>query len=262
MTTGCSNLLYFPTHVEHYDPKQLGLVPENVEIVVSGDTKVHGWYFKSKKKSKGVLVFFHGNAQNLTSHYVSLSWILKEGYDYFIWDYQGYGKSQGEPSPKNTVEDGKTIIRYVYNRNKNLPLYVFAQSLGGAIAMRSVVDLKKEIPIRALIVDSTFQSYQAAGRSILSKHWLTWLFQPFAYVLLSDKYAPEDRIGEISPTPMLVMHGTKDQVVDYKFGEEIFEDAKDPKKFISIKDGMHIDSFWGHEAAKTRKEFLEFLAKY
>ncbi len=263
LLTGCSSLLYYPTKVVHYEPAQLGLVPIENEMEVDPGVKIHGWYLKSKAKNpKGVFVFFHGNAQNLTSHYVSLSWVLKEGYDYYIWDYRSYGKSSGEPSPQNTVSDGKEIIRYIYNKNPKLPLYVFAQSLGGIIAMRAVIDLKGEIPIKAMIVDSTAQSYQSVGRDILSKHWLTWIFQPLSYVLISDKYAPEDRVGEISPIPLLVIHGTKDQVISYKFGEEIFKDAKDPKEFISIENGTHIDSFWGRGADVTRKKFLEFVQKY
>ncbi|MES2767613.1 MAG: alpha/beta fold hydrolase [Bdellovibrionota bacterium] len=260
---GCSSLLYYPTKVVHYEPAQLGLVPIENEMEVDLGVKIHGWYLKSKAKNpKGVLVFFHGNAQNLTSHYISLSWILKEGYDYYIWDYRSYGKSSGEPSPQNTVSDGKEIIKYIYNKNPKLPLYVFAQSLGGIIAMRAVIDLKGEIPIKAMIVDSTAQSYQSVGRDILSKHWLTWIFQPLSYVLISDKYAPEDRVGEISPIPLLVIHGTKDQVISYKFGEEIFKDAKDPKEFISIENGTHIDSFWGKGAEIARKKFLDFVQKY
>lgn len=245
----------------HYDPAQLSLVPEDIEIEVEPNTRIHGWYLKSKKP-KGVIVFFHGNAQNLTSHYVTLSWILKENYDYFIWDYQGYGKSQGKPSPKNTVENGRSVIKYIYNRNPKLPLYVFAQSLGGAIAMRSVIDLKNEIPIKALIVDSTFQSYQSVGSDVLSKSWITWFFQPLSYLVLSDKYSPEDKIDQISPIPLMVIHGTHDGIVNYKFGEEIYKDAKDPKEFVSIENGNHIDSFWGPHAEKIRKKFLDYLNQY
>lgn len=259
---GCSSLLYHPTKVMHYDPAQLGLAPEDLEIETSAGVKIHGWYFKAKDKNpKGVIVFFHGNAQNLTSHYVSLSWVLKEGYDYFIWDYRGYGKTLGESTPENTVSDGKAVIRFIHKKNPPLPLFVFAQSLGGVIAMRSVVDLKGEVPIRALIVDSTFQSYQSVGRDILSKSWITWIFQPLSYVFLSDKYSAEDRVGEISPIPFLVMHGTSDQVINFKFGKELFLEAREPKELWVIKDGQHIDSFWGKSAELTRKKFIEFISK-
>ncbi len=261
--SGCSNLLYHPTHVVHYEPSQLKLSPEDIEIEVDNDIRVHGWYLKTDfKKPKGVIVFFHGNAQNITSHYVSLSWVLKEGYDYFIWDYRSYGKSHGNPTPQNTVEDGKKIIQFIYERNPNLPLFVFAQSLGGAVAMRAVVDLQGSIPIRALIVDSTFQSYQSVARDLLSRGWLTWIIQPLAYLVMSDKYAPEGKIDRISPIPLMVIHGTSDQVISYKFGEEVFKEAKDPKEFVRIENGQHIDSFWNSTAADTRKKFLEFLKKY
>jgi alpha-beta hydrolase superfamily lysophospholipase len=263
MCSGCSSLLYHPTHVLHYDPKQLGLEPEELAIEVAPKTQVYGWYFKSPfKKPKGVIVFFHGNAENLTSHYVSLSWILKEGYDFFIWDYRGYGKSEGTPNPQNTVEDGKTIIKYIYNKNPKLPLFVFAQSLGGNIAMRAVIDLKGEVPIKSLMVESTFESYQSEGRDLLSQHWITWILQPLSYVLLSDKYAAEAKVDQISPIPLLIIHGNKDRVVNYKFGQEIFKHAKEPKEFWTVEDGVHINSFWGPHAQEFRKKFIEYLSRF
>jgi alpha-beta hydrolase superfamily lysophospholipase len=259
--SGCSGLLYHPTHIVHYEPKQLKLELD-VEIEVEPNVKVHGWYLKSQtKKPKGVIVFFHGNAENITSHYVSLSWILKEGYDYFIWDYRGYGKSQGKPSPQNTVHDGIIVIKHIYNQNPKLPLFVFAQSLGGAIAMRSVIDLNGEVPIRGLAVDSTFQSYQGVAREVLSRGWITWLFQPLAYITLSDKFAPAGKIDRISPIPFMVIHGTEDTVVKYKFGEEVFKDAQEPKEFLKIEGGHHIDAFWNKNSEEHRKKFLSFLNK-
>lgn len=257
--SGCSSLLYHPTQVLHYEPKQLNLKPEDIFIQVDPSITLHGWYFKSETKPKGVIVFFHGNAQNLTSHYVNLSWIVKEGFDYFIWDYRSYGQSTGEPSPKNTVEDGVRVIQHLYSKNPKLPLFVLGQSLGGAVAMRSVVELGGQIPIRAVIADSTFQSYQSVGRSVLSKHWLTWLFQPLVYLVLSDKYAPEGKVSQISPIPLLVIHGKKDPVIDYKFGLELFEDAAEPKQFLSVEEGTHISGFWASNRDEVRKEFLEFL---
>ncbi len=261
LLSGCSSLLYHPTQVQYYDPAELDLQPENIVVNVNENIQLHGWYFKSKKP-KAVIVFFHGNAQNLTSHFINLSWVVKENYDYFIWDYRSYGQSTGEPSPKNTVEDGMLIIRSIHERNPNLPLFVLGQSLGGAVAMRSVIELANEVPIKGVIADSTFQSYQSVGRNVLSRHWLTWLFQPFVYIALSDKYAPSGEVHKISPIPILVIHGKEDPIIDYKFGEEIFKDAREPKQFLRVETGGHINSFWGESRDDVRKQFLSFLEKF
>ncbi len=247
-----------------YPPERLGVHPQEKSIEVEKGIVIHGWYFSSthgaRQKAKGLIIFFHGNAQNLTSHYANLVWILKNGYDFFIWDYRGYGKSNGEPTPQNTVQDGIQIIKTLAQEDPQLPLIIFGQSLGGAIAMSAVIRLQHQIPIAAVVIDSSFASYKAAARSVLSQRWITWLFQPLTYIVLSDTYAPNGYIQEISPTPLLVMHGNLDQIIDYKLGMDIFKQAKEPKEFWTIENGQHIDSFWNHGKSYQEK-FLKYLDK-
>lgn len=263
--TGCSSLLYYPTRHEHLNPARLGLYPDRVWFPSEDGYRLHGWYFRNKAKAapKAVIVFFHGNAQNISTHFGTLLWLLDSPYDYFIFDYRGYGRSEGTPSPKGTVLDGKAAIRWVRHRNRmegidGTPIVVFGQSLGGAIAMRSVIDLKGEIPLRLVVADSTFLSYRSVARGILASHWLTWPLQPLAWLLLSDKYAPGDEVAEISPVPLLVIHGRQDQVVGYEQGEEVFAEAREPKEFWTIPDGRHTDAFWKKDPL-YRTEFLKVL---
>jgi fermentation-respiration switch protein FrsA (DUF1100 family) len=235
---GCSSFLYQPTRWLHVDPAQIHLEPEQISLVTSDRVNLRGWYFHGTAETpKALIVFFHGNAENLTSHYL---------FDYFIFDYRGYGLSDGEPSPEGTIEDGRTALRWAEKRAESfaprkVPLVVFGQSLGGAIALRTVIEMKKEIPISLVMVDSTFASYEEAGRSVLRQHWLTWPLQPFADLTLSDEYAPGARISEISPIPLIVMHGDADSVINYSLGVEVYEDAKPPKEFWRVVGGHHID---------------------
>ena len=263
---GCTSVLYQPSQQKIIDPSDYKISYEDVAFSSTDGTKLHGWYFKSPQIGQpgkpaaphAQLVFFHGNGQNLSSHFTTLTWILSHGYDFFIFDYQGYGESDGSPSPEGTVHDGMAAIRYAHQRNPNVPLIVFAQSLGGAIAVRALSELKGEVPVKLVVLDSTFLSYQSEGRSILSQSWVTWLFQPLAYVLLNDSWAPGDRVTQISPVPLLVMHGDKDKVVDYSLGLDLFARAHEPKEFWKIDDGGHIDAFWGHKGI-YRTKFLEKL---
>jgi fermentation-respiration switch protein FrsA (DUF1100 family) len=263
---GCSSVLYHPSHQKFIDPEKNGISHEEVSFMSTDGTKLHGWYFKSPvvgkpgapKAPRAQFVFFHGNGENMTTHFASLAWILPFGYDYFIFDYRGYGISEGDPTPEGTVRDGMAAIRYAHQRNPNVPLIVFAQSLGGPIAMRSLIELKREVPIKWVVLDSTFLSYDSEGRSVLSKSWITWLFQPLPYLLLSDAWAPGDRVSEISPTPILVMHGDKDRTVDYSLGVDLFTHAREPKEFWKIEGGQHIDAFWEHKGI-YRTKFLDRL---
>lgn len=257
---GCSHLLYYPTTELHVHPHTVGLHQEDVWFQTADGTKINGWYFKNKsgKKPKGLVVFFHGNAENLSSHYLSLIWIIDFQYDLFIFDYRGYGRSEGEPSPRGTLEDGKAALVWAKQKSDGVPLIVYGQSLGGAVALRSVLDLKNQVDVALVVADSTFHSYQDVASEAFSKHAVTWLFQPLCYLLLSDKYAPDKRVSEISPTPLLVIHGDADTAVDYSLGETIYNLAKEPKEFWRIPGGRHIATFF-EDRGRYRKKFLNKL---
>ncbi len=263
MLGGCSRLLYYPSdqYLHPADFKKAKLQPPEEVLFSSWDsTPLYGWYFKNKTRKipRGLIVFFHGNASNISGHFPALYWILNQGYDYFIFDYEGYGKSQGKPSPRATINDGKAALCWAALHHPSVPLIVFGQSLGGAVALRTVSEVKDRIPIAYLAVDSTFSSYRAAARGVLAHHWLTWILQPIVYAVISDRYAPKGHIAEISPIPLLVLHGDQDQTVDFKLGKKVYELAKPPKEFIRVVGGRHIDAFWGHEGW-YRREFIKQL---
>jgi fermentation-respiration switch protein FrsA (DUF1100 family) len=253
--SGCSHLLYYPKKVAFTYPGAFkGVKPQDVEIPTPDGSKLHAWYFKTnkRKRAKATLLFFHGNAENLTTHFSTLYWILEYGYDFVIFDYRGYGKTEGQPNPENTVKDGVTFLRWAKKRFRSSPLVVFAQSLGGAIALRSVVETGDEIPLRLVVVDSTFYSYQEIGRTILARTWLLWPFQWLSYLVLSDRWAPGRRIDQISPVPLVIMHGTNDSIVDYGFGRRIHELAEEPKEFWHVEGGYHTDALWKHDGQFRR----------
>ncbi len=265
--SGCSSLLYYPSRNLFFDPAKLPNHPRDVGFMSEDGTHLTGWYFRASEKSlegkppKGVLLFFHGNAENVSSHFTALYWILEKGYDFFIFDYRGYGRSGGEPSPKGTVEDGRAALRWLAaNKPEGVPIIIFGQSLGGAVALRVAGDLKDEVDFKKIAVDSTFHSYRSVARKALSKHWLTWLFQPLAFVVMSDRYGPADAIPTLAPRPFLVIHGTNDRSVDFSLGEKVFELAAEPKTFWRIEGGGHIDAL-SRDLQGSRAKFLEWLAR-
>jgi len=180
--------------------------------------------------------------------------VLKEGYDFFIFDYRGYGLSKGKPSPRGTVADGEAALRLIRARYAAIPLIIFGQSLGGAVALRNAVDLKSEIAAKAVIIESSFASYQVVGRRALAERILGWPFQWLPWLVLSDQFAPEGEIQKISPTPLLVLHAEEDPVVPFRCGEEIYEQALPPKDFWKIPGKGHANAYFSsgsHYRAQT-----------
>lgn len=244
VASGCSSMLYYPTRIEHVDRARLPIKPIDLEFPSEDGLKIHAWQFKSPKPSKCVILQFHGNGQNLSTHFYSLYWLLDRGFDYMIFDYHGYGSSEGSPSPKATVEDGHAALRKIHELYPDKKIVVVAQSLGGAVGLRTVADLKNEVPVSFVFADSTFASYRSVARSTLSRSWLTWLFQPIGWLVMNDEYAPKAKLGELAPIPLVVIHSDADNQVDISMGRDVFERASEPKEFWAIPGGRHIDSFY------------------
>ena len=257
LLSGCSSLLYYPSREELVDRKKMPTKPIDLTFASEDGAKLHAWQFNAKGTPSGCVVLqFHGNAQNMTSHFQSLYWLLDHGIDYLTFDYHGYGSSEGEPSPKATVEDGHAALRKIHVLYPNKKIVVIAQSLGGDIGLRSVLDVKNEIPIAMVFADSTFASYRSVARSTLARGWLTWLFQPIGWLVMSDEYAPKSKLGEMKPIPLVVIHGTADRTVDVSMGRDVFDRASEPKEFWEIPGGVHTDAFF---RPHIRERFLSKL---
>ncbi len=257
---GCSGLFYYPDNKSlFYDPEAAGYAPENIFFTDVAQRMLHGWWFPAKKSpAKATIIFFHGNAENLTSHFLQLAWISAENYNLFIFDYPGFGRSEGKPTPKNCLESGYAAVDWVSkHKAKDDPIIIYGQSVGGIIALRTAMDKKSEINLKLVVADSTFDSFQQIARVKLSHHWLTWPMQPLSYIFLSDRWAPEN-LELLSPVPVLVIHGEKDKIVEPILGAIIFEKLAEPKTIWKIPEGRHIDVFWGHEY-KYRSKFLTFI---
>ncbi len=262
--SGCSHLFYHPTDLMYVaNPEKLESIRKEVSFTSSDGTPLAGWFLPARKTPrKGLVVQFHGNAQNMTSHFNSVYWLGDEGYDVFTFDYRGYGISEGKPSQEGLNRDALAAIAWAATQSpgtsRNVVLY--GQSLGGAVLLRAFQDVPAEqrARVRAVITEGTFYSYRRMGRSMLSRSWLTFLFQPLAYVLVSDEYSPEDSVPRVSPIPLLVIHGDADPVVPYSFGEKIHAMALEPKRFLRIPGGGHLDSM-EREQGKYRKALLEFI---
>jgi alpha-beta hydrolase superfamily lysophospholipase len=223
-------------------------------------TKLHGWYFPAKTKAaKGTIIQFHGNAQNISTHVYSLLWLTEEGYNLFTWDYRGYGKSQGAAYAEGIYYDSLAALEKGVALHKSPgPLVVYGQSLGGAIAVRALLDFKNKKKINFFVHDSSFVSYQDMAKDVLQRNWFSYLLSPLAYLLISDKYSAEDMLKKID-IPTLVIVGLHDKVVPANYGMNFFKEiSSDPKWIWEIPSGEHINVFF-HGQGEYRKKFLELL---
>lgn len=244
LTTACSSIYYYPIKNQYYvEAEKLKPTPETVRFKSTDGTELEAWYFKSEtKKPKALILHFHGNAQNISTHFGFLWDSVKLGYDYFIFDYRGYGRSQGEPTPAGVVEDGISALVWAQAKaeERKIPLIVFCQSLGGAICMKSL-SYKNDVNPKALVIDSSFSSYRSEARTVAASSWILWLFQPLAWLIADNSQAPQEDLPYLKAQNFLVVHGEEDHVVDIQHGKKIFEKLPEPKEFWIIPNGVHTD---------------------
>ena len=261
--TSCSHLYYYPDSYLYYHPEKLPIRPTQYEFEDSHHRKLIGWYFRNNQntKPKAKILFFHGNAQNISSHFAGLYWILKEGYDFFIFDYPGYGGSEGEPNRDSVVEAGHSALQWLSHHDPKTPIAILGQSLGGNVALYVTAQYQNEVPVCEILVDSTFLSYPRVARTLMNNSAWTWVFQWLPYLTVSNYKSALENITKISPTPLIVMHGDQDQSVRFDNGVQVFNAAHDPKEFWKVPGGEHIDGFTGPHREEFRKKYLEALKR-
>jgi alpha-beta hydrolase superfamily lysophospholipase len=260
--TSCTSLFFQGDPYLYQHPKKLNIPFKEVSLK-SGTETLIGWhlYPKDRTKSKGLILFFHGNAQNISAHFLNIAWITKMNYEVFIFDYRGYGKSSGEAEFEGINKDALVAMEYTEAhavKNKIPKLIFYGQSLGGNILMRAMEDFHHTKNLDLLVLDSTFNSYQDMAFDKLKGFWPTFLLSPLAYILVSDSMAPT-KFESLTKYPLLIIHSKTDQVVPFKFGEYI-QQKTSGKDFWILPEARHIDVFYT-EKEKYRKIFLDFLNK-
>ncbi len=255
--SGCvSRFYYFPTNKQYYTPEEMGFRYQEFWIDSTDGVRLHAWYIPAAN-AKGTIVHFHGNAENISSHFLSLLWLVNQGFNLLTFDYRGYGQSTGTPSPRGTHDDALRILNFadslaVQDRTK---LIVYGQSLGGVIALRAVPEWKRLQHLSAVVIEGSFLSYREIGHERL-KNFCFWPVPVTAASLLDDSYNARDAVKQIAPVPLIVLHGTHDPVVPYGFGQEIYAQANRPRVLLTIQGGGHL--FWNQQAAQPYR--LKFAA--
>jgi alpha-beta hydrolase superfamily lysophospholipase len=247
----------------YFSPKEMvNAEPDNYEIAINDKVSLHAWRFKSKQPTaKAVVVQFHGNGENMTSHYVSTVWLINQGYDLFTFDYRGYGKSGGVPSFPQVVGDSIKVLEFVQAQYKDqpIPIIVYGQSLGSMIAYNTVRHTK--IKIDQMILEGGIYSLNQVSADVLSRHWVTWLFQPMGHVLMSHKYNFKKVAKDFPKIPVLILHSKPDPIIPYTQSEKIFKKLNVPTKCLKLVDEREHTNIGNVANGKYRVDILGFLEK-
>jgi len=241
---GCNHLFYHPSRDYFVEVSELPFKIKTHKVQSTDGVLLDVWVWQTSDKPEALVVQFHGNAENMSSHGFSLAWLVKKhNYALVTFDYRGYGKSSGKPSRQGLVEDGRAILSF-FDRDPvlgELDIFVVGQSLGGAVAVPALAD-KVPLNLAGVILESTFSSYREITRSKLAQFWLSWPLQmPLSY-LVSEDFSPVDYISKLS-VPVLVIHGSGDQIVPPDSSLRLYEKIESRKSFWKVENGRHLETF-------------------
>ncbi|MEH6450775.1 MAG: alpha/beta fold hydrolase [Oleispira sp.] len=264
LLSGCSSLtslFFYPQKQYLRTPADINLAYEEVNVQTSDGTELASWFLPASNESQNkkstidspIVLFLHGNAENISTHIGSVYWLPENGVNVFLLDYRGYGHSEGEPFIPAIFQDVEASLIWLRQRFPQRKIYIFGQSIGSAIATTSMALFKDEYDIAGLILDSSFTGYRDIAQHVTTSSLWTWVVWPFTW-LLPTQWDPVNYIAQVSPRPILMFHSQADGVLPYALGRELYEQAKKPKVWQESKGG-HIQTF-------NFKEYREILLHF
>jgi len=224
--------VFFPARDLYRSPASEGLAYEDVHFN-SGGNQLHGWYIPASGSQ--VVLWMHGNAGNIADRLdqaVEMKRAL--GVSSLMFDYRGYGKSEGSPSEAGLYQDAEAAFTWLTETRGVNPrdIILFGHSLGSAVSVD--LALKEGVEAGGMVMESPFTSAAGVARRM-------YFGLPVGLVM-SVKLDNIGRIGDVK-MPILVIHGVRDSVIPFAMGKKVFDAAPEPKSFLPVSGADHSDCF-------------------
>ena len=244
-----SYFIYFPDSTIQSNPSDWQLNYQEVWFETKDRIKLHGWFFPLSEGTP-VILFCHGNAGNMSHRLENIRILLQHRLSVFIFDYRGYGRSEGKPSEIGLYRDGQAAYDHMVDALGIPPerIILFGRSLGAAVA----VDLSLEKETKALIIESAFTSTRDMAKTLFLFKWIA--------PLLPTHFNNLEKITRVT-VPKLIIHGEKDKIVPFSMGQTLFRAALQPKYFLPLRKAGHNNTWSMDEITyfKTLANFAQAL---
>ena len=237
-------MIFYPMSDLYQTPDKWGLEYEDVSFTTEDQVKLHGWFLPNAE-SEYVLLFFHGNAGNISHRRDSIEIFHRLGLNVFIFDYRGYGQSEGKPTERGLYRDANAAWRYLTEEKgfDAANIILFGRSLGGAVAAK----LAAEVQARGLMLESTLSSAREFARAVFK---ILSRLVVIRYDFDTLKYIQKVNY------PVLVLHSPDDEIMPFHLGRKVYESANQPKQFVRMR-GDHNTGFF-----LSQPEYEQELARW
>lgn len=215
-----------------------------IQVKTPDGIELEGWYFLPTIKNKPTIVFFHGNGWNIGESFGNVKFLLSEGYGLLMVEYRGYAGHKGIVSEEGLYTDARTFIDWLH-ATRDIPykdMIFYGESLGSAIATKMASEYK---PAAAILV--------SGFSSMVDLAFYKYPYLPVS-LLLKDQYRNDRAVKRFS-SPVLILNGKKDHLVNFRFGQKLYKAANEPKEIKTYDDGTHTNLYTvgGHE------DIIDFL---
>lgn len=243
-----NHLIFYGEEKYESEPQAYGLVYEEIWLTLADGSEVKAWKISPppERDRQAALIFFQGNAGNMSYMLGRISVFANLGLTVLAADYPGYGESQGSPDEDNVYQTAQSLWQYAESQgfnSKNIVIYGF--SLGGGVASY----LAENHSPAALVLDSTFTKL----RDVPSTQ-MPW-FEPYFHLVLGEAFDTKDRLANIH-SPLLILHSQDDSVVPYELGQELFESYQNNYKDMATGTGDHMSFLQNQDIYGERLEKL------
>ena len=233
-----------PTRSLVATPEDINLEYENLTLITADNERINAWYIPVENQTSKTVLFFHGNAGNISHRLETIKIYNQLGFNFLIFDYRGFGESTGKPTEEGTYIDADTVWQHLIEQKKLNPeeIILVGRSLGGGVA----AELAKKVRPAMLVLESTFTSMT----EVSAKHYP---FMP-TKLIVKHEYETNLKLKDIH-CPIVFAHSTNDEVIPFEHSQRNFAAANEPKQFITLRGGH------GSGFLLTKKDYLSGLKK-
>lgn len=243
-------LTYYPEKKVSLTPETLGIAFEDVTLNAADGLSISGWYVQAADANDSFTVLLcHGNGGNIMHRLSNIELFYNLGINCLIFDYRGYGKSEGKPDEQGTYDDAMAAYNWLIETKRTEPsnIIIYGQSLGGSVAAW----LAARVQSRSLVLEGTFTSYLDMAKKF---YW----YMPVRF-FARYKYNTIEYVTDVH-CPVLVIHSKDDEIVPFKFGQRIYEAANKPKEFVEMNGGHNNGFLISAEKYKEAwRKWLKYL---
>lgn len=257
LSAGCSSLFFLPMKPWLQNPTRIGLGYEDVVLIHPRGERIHGWWLPAVGEPRGTVYFLHGNAQNISTHIMSVNWLPDAGFNVFLLDYRGYGLSEGKAKLDNALEDIQLGLDWLgsSSRLQGKPLIVFGQSLGASMGIDVMSEEGNQAKAQCAVFEAAFSGYRDIAGVMMKRSWLLWPMRPLVLPLLPNRgMDPIEHIADVS-MPKMIMHSKEDAVIPFSQGEALYDAASGVKIFQPLL-GEHIAAIRDPSVQKRVVEYF------